>query len=88
MEIGDPDYVRLFLERAFACVYSPFVLLQLLKGAFRVGLQIFASSHCTDPITFLLIGLTDLWSCPSFSNICLVPRVCPPPVTRARSRSS
>ncbi|KAL3101879.1 hypothetical protein niasHS_003288 [Heterodera schachtii] len=35
LEIGDPDYVRLFLEKVFACVYSPFVLLQLLRGVFK-----------------------------------------------------
>uniref|UniRef100_A0A914HXD6 SWIM-type domain-containing protein n=1 Tax=Globodera rostochiensis TaxID=31243 RepID=A0A914HXD6_GLORO len=35
LEIGDPDYVRLFLEKVFTCVYSPFVLLQLLRGVFK-----------------------------------------------------
>jgi hypothetical protein len=36
LEIADPEYVRLFCEKAIACVGSPFVLLELLRGVFKV----------------------------------------------------
>lgn len=34
-QIGDPEYVRLFCEKAIACVGSPFVLFKLFFGVYK-----------------------------------------------------
>jgi hypothetical protein len=36
LEITDPEYVRLFCEKAIVCVNSPFVLFELLRATIKV----------------------------------------------------
>jgi len=37
IEIGDPEYVRMFCEKAIASISSPFVLIELFKSVLKVG---------------------------------------------------
>ena len=37
IEIGDPEYVRMFCEKVIASISSPFVLIELFKSVLKVG---------------------------------------------------